>query len=150
MTVVDVAVAELGVEEEPHGSNSGKRVNEYLHAVGLGGGYSWCMAFCVWCYNEFYGASSPLKKTGGVLAQWHISEAQNRSKVPVIGSVFIMDFGGGLGHAGIVESIEGDYIHTIEGNSNDEGSREGYEVCRRKRKISTMKGFITPYTPAIT
>jgi hypothetical protein len=53
-----------------------------------------------------------------------------------------MDFGKGLGHTGFVERIDGLSIHTIEGNTNDTGSREGYEVCRRIRKINTMKGFI--------
>ncbi len=29
------------------------------------------------------------------------------------------------------------WIETIEGNTNDEGSREGYEVCARKRNFKT-------------
>jgi hypothetical protein len=53
-----------------------------------------------------------------------------------------MDFGKGTGHTGIVERVVGTKIHTIEGNTNDEGSREGYEVCRRKREIKTIRGFI--------
>jgi len=36
-------------------------------------------------------------------------------------------------HTGIITKIDGDWIETIEGNTNDEGSREGYEVCARKR-----------------
>ncbi len=36
-------------------------------------------------------------------------------------------------HVGIVLSTEDDLFHTIEGNTNDEGSREGYEVCQRIR-----------------
>ncbi|MDY6986922.1 MAG: peptidoglycan-binding domain-containing protein [Thermodesulfobacteriota bacterium] len=36
-------------------------------------------------------------------------------------------------HTGIVLKAEESYFHTIEGNTNDEGSREGYEVCRRTR-----------------
>lgn len=38
-------------------------------------------------------------------------------------------------HTGIVLGVDGDWIHTIEGNTNDEGSREGYEVCRRMRNF---------------
>jgi len=38
-------------------------------------------------------------------------------------------------HTGIITDIEGDWFHTIEGNTNDEGSREGYEVCKRKRNF---------------
>jgi hypothetical protein len=44
-------------------------------------------------------------------------------------------------HTGIVISAEQDLFYTIEGNTNDEGSREGYEVCRRFRGYKN-KDFI--------
>jgi len=44
-------------------------------------------------------------------------------------------------HAGIVIKAENEIFHTIEGNTNDEGSREGYEVCRRRRGYK-KKDFI--------
>ncbi|EKT4520794.1 CHAP domain-containing protein, partial [Flavobacterium psychrophilum] len=50
--------------------------------------------------------------------------------------------GKGLGHTGIVEKVIEKTIYTIEGNTNDDGSREGYKVCRRKRNIKTIKAFI--------
>lgn len=40
-------------------------------------------------------------------------------------------------HTGIVTAIKGEWIETIEGNTNDEGSREGYEVCARKRNFKS-------------
>jgi len=33
-------------------------------------------------------------------------------------------------HTGIVIRAEDEFFHTIEGNTNDDGSREGYEVCK--------------------
>lgn len=39
-------------------------------------------------------------------------------------------------HIGIVEAVEGDTIRTIEGNTNDSGSAEGFEVCGRRRGIA--------------
>jgi hypothetical protein len=36
-------------------------------------------------------------------------------------------------HTGIVISAESDVFQTIEGNTNDDGSSEGYEVCQRIR-----------------
>ena len=39
-------------------------------------------------------------------------------------------------HVGIVEAVQGDTMTTIEGNTNDQGSREGFEVCRRTRALS--------------
>ena len=38
-------------------------------------------------------------------------------------------------HIGIVEAVQGDAMLTIEGNTNDNGSPEGFEVCRRTRGI---------------
>ena len=40
-------------------------------------------------------------------------------------------------HTGIIYKVEGDFIFTFEGNTNDEGSREGYEVCKRRRNFQT-------------
>lgn len=44
-------------------------------------------------------------------------------------------------HVGLVTAFEKGMIHTIEGNTNDEGSREGYEVCARLRGYAD-KDFI--------
>ena len=44
-------------------------------------------------------------------------------------------------HTGIVTRAEENVYHTIEGNTNDEGSREGYEVCERVRGYK-KKDFI--------
>jgi hypothetical protein len=44
-------------------------------------------------------------------------------------------------HTGIVIAVEDEVFHTIEGNTNDEGSAEGYEVCQRIRDYH-LKDFI--------
>lgn len=44
-------------------------------------------------------------------------------------------------HVGIVIKVDEKVFMTIEGNTNDEGSREGYEVCRRVRNYH-KKDFI--------
>ena len=36
-------------------------------------------------------------------------------------------------HVGFVTEAAGDHFTTIEGNTNDEGSRDGFEVCARSR-----------------
>jgi hypothetical protein len=36
-------------------------------------------------------------------------------------------------HTGIVIAFHDDHFETIEGNTNDAGDREGYEVCQRIR-----------------
>lgn len=58
------------------------------------------------------------------------------------GMLFIMDFGGGLGHAGFVEAVEGAFLCTVEGNTDASRSREG-GVYRLTRKVNSVgKGFI--------
>ena len=145
MNHLQIAITQIEKAEIPKGSNWGEHVQKYLISVGITFPASWCMAFVYWCCKQS-NPNTPLIKTGGVLAQWNQIPAKYKVKTPLPGDIFIMDFGGGKGHTGFVESVSGDVIQTIEGNSNDEGSREGYEVCRKPggRKISSMKGFIRP------
>lgn len=83
---------------------------------------------------------------GGVLAQWNASKELCVMK-PEVGDIFIMDFGKGLGHTGIVIAVNGDVITTIEGYTNDQASRKGYIVAEKKRDIQTVnKGFISVFS----
>lgn len=145
LAALQIAISEIGKQEEPHGSNWGPAVKGYLNSVGINFPASWCMAFVYWCFVK---AATKLKignsaiKTGGVMYAWNNAAKEIKSSTPSIGSVFIMDFGKGLGHTGIVEKFDDKFIYTIEGNTNDTGSREGIEVCRRKRARNTIKGYL--------
>jgi hypothetical protein len=142
-----VANTQLDIREE--GNNGGPEVKRYLKAVGLGIGNPWCMSFVYWCVNlasQKLEVTNPLIKTGGVLDQYNRTTLR---KIPARaatgvkpGDIFIMDLGAGKGHTGFVESITGSIVNTIEGNTNDEGSREGIEVCKRQRSLSEIKAFI--------
>jgi hypothetical protein len=58
------------------------------------------------------------------------------------GSIFLnRRVGGDWVHTGIVTGAAADTFETIEGNTNDAGDREGYEVCRRVRGYGN-KDFI--------
>jgi hypothetical protein len=46
-------------------------------------------------------------------------------------------------HTGIVIAVEPEVFHTIEGNTNDEGSSEGYEVCQRIRSYPGKDFILT-------
>ena len=142
-----VAKTQVDIKEE--GNNGGPEVKRYLKAVGLGVGYPWCMAFVYWCVDQAaqkLKMVNPLIMTAGVLRQWNettLRKVPNKGAGPVQpGDIFIIDFGGGNGHAGFVVSIEGSIVKTIEGNTNDAGCREGYEVSYRERSITAIKGFI--------
>ncbi|WP_395974261.1 CHAP domain-containing protein [Chryseobacterium cucumeris] len=140
-----VAASQMGQSEKPPGSNWGEPVKSYLGSVGINFPAAWCMAFVYWCFNEAakgLNVKNPAIKTGGVLAAWNKADKTIKSSTPAIGSVFIMDFGKGQGHTGLVEKFDSQYIYTIEGNTNDAGSREGIKVCRKKRLRSGIKGYL--------
>lgn len=141
-----IAKSQVGQTEKPLGSNWGEPVKTYLHSVGIDFPASWCAAFIYWCFNS---AAKELKvvnqliKTGGVLRHWN--EADKKYRVvgnPNAGDIFIMDFGKGLGHTGIVEKVDETFIYTIEGNSNNDGSRNGVEVINHKRPKTKIKGYL--------
>jgi cell wall-associated NlpC family hydrolase len=50
------------------------------------------------------------------------------------GMVFFIDTGNSHGHVGIVAANVNSFLETIEGNTNDNGSREGIGVFRRTRR----------------
>lgn len=145
------ARSQIGVRETK--PNSGPEVDQYLKSVGLGPGYAWCQAFVFWCFKraaELQNVSNPVPKTAGVLAHWNQTKARKIATKQALaqpaliepGMIFVMDFGKGQGHIGFVERVEGSTIHTIEGNTNTAGSREGVAVMKRQRLISSCRGFI--------
>jgi hypothetical protein len=68
-----VAVSQIGVMEQPPGSNRGPEVDRYLTAVGLDptrGSFPWCAAFVFSCFDEAaraLGRTNPVIRTAGVL-----------------------------------------------------------------------------------
>lgn len=143
---LEIAQTQIGVQEAPGHKNTGKDVEKYLASVGLSPGFSWCMAFVYWCHIqacEAMGRKVLMFRTGGVLEQARQGKEKYGHATPKPGDVFIMDYGKGQGHTGIVEKVNADgTVSTIEGNTNDDGSREGYEVCRRVRSCLKIKIFL--------
>ncbi len=151
---LEIAISQIGVREQG-GANRGPQVKEYLKSVGLNEGFAWCAAFLYWCYEqaaEERNVHNPLVKTGGVLKSWNEAvckkikgrDAINNPALVKPGQIFCMKFSATTGHTGIVKSIEGGFLTTIEGNSNNGGSREGVGVFElKKRKIKDINlGFL--------
>jgi len=159
---LSAAASQVGVMEDPPGSNRGPQVDQYLRSVGVNpstGSYPWCAAFVYWSFERAaarVGAANPVVRTAGVLNHWNkAGESGARRILPEEllddfsllkpGLIFIMSTGGGKGHTGLVEDFRDDRLITIEGNTNLPGDREGVGVFRRTgRKISDInKGFIS-------
>jgi hypothetical protein len=145
------------VREVPKNSNRGPEVSLYLRRAGVSPGFAWCCAFVYWCFDEAALAQArpnPMVRTAGCLDHWNRAPSRGASRLMKSqavanpervrpGMVFIMDFGGGRGHTGLVESVNGGFITTIEGNTDASKTREGGGVYRLTRKIVEInKGFI--------
>lgn len=160
--VLVVAQSQIGVMEKPLGSNRGPQVDAYLKAAGLNptkGSFPWCVAFTYWCFQTAatnLARSNPHVRTAGVLDHWNKAKgvpgavrithaaATNDPALVQPGQLFVMDYGGGMGHSGIVLAVADGRLVTLEGNTNDGGSRNGIGVFKRDaRKIAGInKGFI--------
>lgn len=155
--VLDIASGQLGVMEEPPGSNAGPRVSEYLACVGIGPGHSWCAAFVYWCAEQAAnGNACILPRSPGVQRMWRdglaiglpslrTAEAMAQPSRITPGMIFFIAHDRGLGHTGFVEGLlPNGRLQTIEGNTNDGASREGVGVFRLTRRTigSINLGFL--------
>lgn len=131
--------------------NDGEEVEAYLKSTGLGKGYPWCMAYVYWGFQNAatqLGRKNPVPKTAGVLDCWQKAKGLYSVKEPEEGDQFIMDFGGGKGHTGMITDVYGKEIYTNEGNTSADPSyagedREGNGVFERIRSIKSInKGFL--------
>jgi hypothetical protein len=161
-SVLAHAASQLGVREQPKNSNSGPEVDEYLKRVGVpldlpAAKKPWCCAFVFWCFDEAARAArraTPMVRTAGCLDHWNRVKSGDGRRIEAAraiddpgliepGMVFIMDFGGGRGHTGLVDHMSGGILHTIEGNTDASRTREGGGVYRLTRKLADInKGYI--------
>jgi len=153
--------AEIGVRERT-GHNDGSRVEEYLRYVNLKKGDPWCAAFVCWVFGKA-GIENP--RTGwspGLFTKsrvcWRrtgmgsVKYAVKKSKpayIPKQGDVFGIWFPDKqrIAHVGFVDRWEDTWVTTVEGNTNEAGSREGDGVYRKRRltrSVWKVARWITP------
>lgn len=141
-SVEQVYTSQIGVTEKPRGSNSGNEVNKYLRSVHINYPAPWCAAFVHWCldsagiYNTIT-AYSPTAQNNNNLVYYN----HRLLKTLLPGDVFTIYFPSlkRIAHTGFANhQINNSIIETVEGNSNDGGSREGYGVFKRKRSLHTL------------
>ena len=98
---------------------------------GFGSRQPWCACFVSWCANQCgYIKAGVIPKfalvTDGISWFKKKGEWRSRKYKPRPGDIIFFDWygDGSRDHVGIVESCDGRYVHTIEGNSSN--------LCRRK------------------
>lgn len=134
--LIAVAEAELWVREAT-GHNDGKRVEEYLATVRLKKGEPYCAAFVSWVFKEA-GYAAP--RTGWSPSLFPYGRVV---KAAAPGNVFGIYFPAlkRIAHCGLVTGVKGNWIETIEGNTNGSGGREGDGVYRRLRNKNTVRAY---------
>ena len=171
--LVDIALKEVGVREVPINSNRGPRVEEFQKYVGAWlVGSAWCAAFVAWVFGQAYPGANPAgKQSSAVMGFWSrnkgredfvrfLPEDVKSGKYKVeAGDVFVLcnditkipqvrsgAIKGHTGHVGICDGImlSPTKFGTIEGNTNEAGSREGGGVYHRSRSLDEAKlvGFV--------
>lgn len=138
----EIYTSYIGVREKT-GSNDGKEVEMFLRSVGLGKGYAWCAAFVKYCMLEA-GIKSAEKMNGMALSCENkknmVFQKGIHLKEAMPGDVFTLYYArlGRIGHTGFFDKdINGTLYESVEGNTNNQNSREGDGVYRRKRSYNS-------------
>ncbi|MFD2554735.1 CHAP domain-containing protein [Sphingobacterium tabacisoli] len=115
--IITIASAELGTKEVT-GNNDGARVEQYLRYTNLGPGYDWCAAFISWVYGQA-GLSQPRNPWSPAL----FPKAKSYKNTDRIQQADLFGIYSSrlkrIHHVGLIKEKQGQYILTIEGNSND-------------------------------
>lgn len=151
--VADHYTAAIGVREAT-GHNDGKEVRAYLHSVKLDEGFAWCAAF----------VNYTLSQCGSITAQSGWSPAwfppqrlvfssrgfglNDPGTLPQRGDVFGIYFPskGRIAHVGFIDQWNATKVITVEGNTNNAGSREGdgvYRKIRLTKQIHAVSNWIS-------
>lgn len=140
-TLQEIYTSQIGVRELT-GKNDGKEVEMYLRTVGLGPGYAWCAAFVKWCMLKA-GIKGAERINGMALSCENKSNMVYKDgkkiKTPRAGDVGTLYYASlkRIGHTFFFDKdINGTVYESVEGNTNQAGSREGDGVYRKKRSYN--------------
>jgi peptidoglycan hydrolase-like protein with peptidoglycan-binding domain len=152
-----IAVGEQHVAQHPReigGENSGPWVRMYMNGD-EGVDFPWCAGFACFVMKQA-AAGRPLPFTPGISCDGIAQSARERGLLRDGGTIKPEDItpgsfflvrratAPGWHHTGLVVAANGSTVTTLEGNTNDDGSREGYEAIRRVRTLAAVDYIILP------
>lgn len=153
--ILKLASSYIGVKENPPFSNNVIFNTHYYGGPVNDRSLHWCAAF-VWDIFRMAGASKLYyggKQTAscGTLFAYHKAQGQAVTDFQP-GDIVFFDFSGKkvkTEHVGIVESVGGGYITTIDGNTSPTSEANGGAVMRRKRALKYVScGYRPKYEAA--
>jgi len=124
-TIVEIAASQIG--------NIGGEI--YWRWYGFNSRVAWCAIFVSWVAEQAgYLETGTIPRFAAVVSgvEWFQTRGQwgDKSYTPSPGDLifFAWQVGGRPNHVGIVERVEGGYVHTIEGNSSNSVRRRSYRL----------------------
>jgi hypothetical protein len=147
---VAIARKYIGVTEQPAGSNWGPEVGKFIEYTGYGSTpVYWCGCFVAWCVGNAGAKIPTLIRLG--FDQYITADANaGTNGLTAVsfdnarpGDIVVYAFP----HIGLVERVEGDTLHSIEGNTSpgESGSQDnGGGVYRRTRRRTEVRTIARP------
>lgn len=138
--VLNLARSEIGYHEQ--GNNYTKYAAEMDSIAGYyngpKNGYAWCDVWVDWLFVKCFGADigremvcQPMNSMGAgcLYSAQYYKEAGRWYLTPMEGDQIFFSYSPGeYSHTGIVESVTGSSVQTIEGNSSDQVARRNYPL----------------------
>ncbi|TCC94602.1 peptidoglycan-binding protein [Pedobacter frigiditerrae] len=134
--ILAIAQSQLGVHEAT-GNNDGIQVEKYLRYTGNKKGEPWCASFVSWVYGQ---AGYVQPKTAWSPGLFPLARQTLKPQPADVFGIYFAALGR-IAHCGLVEKKQGNWLYTIEGNTNVVGSREGDGVYRKLRHLRTIKVY---------
>jgi hypothetical protein len=139
-TIVSVAENEIGYAE------TGNNYTKYGKWYGCDG-QPWCAMFVSWCANKAGVSTGIICKYAGCTTgrRWFVNAGVYKKRssgyTPRKGDlIFFTDDGGSsCCHTGIVTSVSGGKVNTIEGNTSDKVARRSYDLGKTR-----IDGYASP------
>lgn len=154
--IVAIAQTQVGYREgsldgTTSGSNNYTKYNVDLYKIDGSYCYAWCQSFIAWCAKQAGVSSSVIKRTAGTIDAMDFFKSQQvwqgNSYTPQSGDIiYFRSSSSNSGyHVGIVESVSGSTIHTIEGNYSNKVARHSVSVG-----ASSIVGYGVPNYEGVT
>ncbi|MDR0532703.1 MAG: hypothetical protein LBH01_01990 [Verrucomicrobiales bacterium] len=163
-SIVGVALTQLGVHETSN--NQGPGIEKYWSATTYPEGYAdrapWCAAYGCWVLrkamfkNPLLALTEDNRPKSASVQEWlswarkpdtparliYYPDGAYGGDTPLPGDVLVLF--PVVSHLAIVSgfTVSGQMLSTIEGNTNDDGSREGRECMKRQRRLDPRFGII--------
>lgn len=134
--MLSIARSQIGVREVT-GQNDGKAVETYLNYTYLKKGAPWCASFVSWVFGQA-GLAQP--RTAWSPALFPLDKQVVNPAPAIVFGIYFENLKR-IAHCGFVEKINGNWLTTIEGNTNIQGGREGDGVYQKLRHTKTIRYY---------